>query len=286
MSTESQEIRLLTDSFYEIQNLRIQIGNRIAMLKRDYEINEQNANELHDMVSARMLDTEKEIEKRVRKFVKSVPVYAEWIQPEVKGVSELLAGSLIAGIQDIGRFDTVSKLWKYCGVGINPDGDIQKRKRGERINYNPFLKTTCWKIGESFVKISDRGFYGEMLRLYKDREVSKLTKQNVTIMESGKADNLKELKLRQEGKWTFPEGCRDIAAKKLLRTVDLGDTISQGQVHARAKRKAVKLFLSHLWTVWREIEGLPVLAPYINANDPTHHYYPPPGWKTDKAKVA
>lgn len=33
--------------------------------------------------------------------------------------------------------------------------------------------------------------------------------------------------------------------------------------HRAAMRKMVKVFLSHLWQVWREMEGLPISDPYI-----------------------
>lgn len=36
-----------------------------------------------------------------------------------------------------------------------------------------------------------------------------------------------------------------------------------GHCEAAARRKAAKVFLSHLWQVWREAEGLTVTAPYI-----------------------
>jgi len=36
-----------------------------------------------------------------------------------------------------------------------------------------------------------------------------------------------------------------------------------GHSHNRAMRKMVKIFLSHLWVRWREIEGLPVKLPYV-----------------------
>lgn len=37
---------------------------------------------------------------------------------------------------------------------------------------------------------------------------------------------------------------------------------TKGHMFARAKRKTVKVFLSHLWVRWRELEGLPVSKPF------------------------
>lgn len=41
--------------------------------------------------------------------------------------------------------------------------------------------------------------------------------------------------------------------------------------HAAAMRKMTKIWLSHLWVVWRELEGLPVTDPYIIANPDNGH---------------
>lgn len=273
----NEEIRLLVDSYYEIQHCRIQVGNRIAMLKRDYEINEDHAQDLHEMMSGHLLAAEKDIDKRVRRWVRHQPIWNEWLKGEVKGVAELLAGGLISSIQGIGRFDTVSKLWKYCGVGINEDGGIQKRRKGEKLNYSPFLKTLCWKIGESFVKISDRGYYGQMLGNFKRREQAKAAKAGIPILPFADVEKALKARAKEQG---IP--AKD-AYKKLY---DPAVILTEGHVHARAKRKAVKLFLSHLWLVWREIEGLPTDSPWINATDSAHHYYPPPGWKEAKEEAA
>lgn len=58
-------------------------------------------------------------------------------------------------------------------------------------------------------------------------------------------------------------------AQKLLIQSDLPKTPkgvpewSMGRIHNMSCRWVGKLFLSHLWSVWREIEGLPVTEPYV-----------------------
>lgn len=50
--------------------------------------------------------------------------------------------------------------------------------------------------------------------------------------------------------------------------------------HMGAMRKMIKVWLSHLWLVWREMEELPVTPPYIAA-DPRHTIITPDemGWE-------
>ena len=43
-----------------------------------------------------------------------------------------------------------------------------------------------------------------------------------------------------------------------------------GHIDNRAKRRMRKVFLSHVWRVWREKEGLPVEPVYILAKSPDH----------------
>jgi hypothetical protein len=39
---------------------------------------------------------------------------------------------------------------------------------------------------------------------------------------------------------------------------------TKGHQHNAAMRKMIKRFLSHLWVIWRTLEGLPVTAPYVH----------------------
>jgi hypothetical protein len=55
---------------------------------------------------------------------------------------------------------------------------------------------------------------------------------------------------------------------------------TKGHCHLAAMRKMIKVWLSHLWLVWREMEGLETNEPYICAKEPQHNYIPPNrfGW--------
>jgi len=52
----------------------------------------------------------------------------------------------------------------------------------------------------------------------------------------------------------------DEEKKKQLKIVK-----TKMHAHNRAKRKAVKIFLSHLWMEWRKVEGLEITEPYVYA---------------------
>lgn len=55
---------------------------------------------------------------------------------------------------------------------------------------------------------------------------------------------------------------------------------TKAHIHSAAMRRMIKMFLSHLWQRWRELEGLPTRAPYVNDHLGHTHIYTPQefGW--------
>lgn len=113
--------------------------------------------------------------------------------------------------------------------------------------WNAGLKTLCWKLGESFVKVQahENDVYGH---LYAKRKVEEIAKN-----EAGDFASQAEAVL---------------TAKRIGKTTEAYKAYSQGMlppahIHARAKRFAVKIFLSNLHEVWYEIEyGRAAPSPY------------------------
>lgn len=67
------------------------------------------------------------------------------------------------------------------------------------------------------------------------------------------------------------------ARRKYERERDWTD----GHCHFAAYRKTAKLFLSHLWERWRQLEGLPIRPPYILEHGHTTYLDPSDfGWPT------
>jgi len=55
---------------------------------------------------------------------------------------------------------------------------------------------------------------------------------------------------------------------------------TKGHQHNAAMRKMIKMWLSHLWQVWRALEGEPIPPPYAHQMLGHNHYYSPQdfGW--------
>jgi hypothetical protein len=171
------------------------------------------------------------------------PAEAKWAYSQ-KGIGPIIAAGLAAHI-DVTRAEHVSSLWKFAGLAPGFD----RKQKGVKIPYNAHLKLVCFKLGESFVKVSgkDGATYGKLYAKFKAEEISR--------NESG---FYREAAKRELATKTFKN---DNATKKRLMEGKLADA----HLHARAKRRTVKLFLSHFWVKAREARGLPVSDPYAIA---------------------
>jgi hypothetical protein len=95
----------------------------------------------------KLYETEKELYKRLDAWSRNHPLRTEYLN-YVKGIGPVLASGIIAWLEEpIKKASHVSQIWSYCGLAPN-----QVRKAGEKVNYNPRLKTFAWKIGQSFIK--------------------------------------------------------------------------------------------------------------------------------------
>ncbi len=98
-----------------------------------------------------------------------------------------------------------------------------------RLPWNAALKTLSWKIGESFVKVCNHkdDFYGH---LYTERKEQEHAKNEAGEFAAQAADKLKKYKI---GKITDAYAYYSVGK------------LPPAHIHSRAKRYAVKIFLSH-----------------------------------------
>lgn len=176
------------------------------------------------------------LRKAMINYAQDVPVW-DWAV-SVKGLGNgTLLAQLLAQIDDIGAFATVSKLWRFAGWAVI---DGQAESRGSQ-SYNRMLKGICWNIAAAFVM-----HYTPLYRDIYDAEKERLRE-------------LHPEKVKVNGKWRYNDGHLDMMAR----------------------RKMIKIFLQHLWVVWREMEGLPVTQPWVIAHGGHADYIPPPNWPMD-----
>ncbi len=133
------DIRYLIERFYQIQKHRLALGNQKRTLNKA-----GTPSEAIDLHYKNFQAIEKSIKKSIEQPIKKHPIWKSYLKG-VKGIGPILAAALISTI-DIAKAQHASSVWKYAGLA--PD---QKREKGKKLDFNPFLKMTCWKIGGSLL---------------------------------------------------------------------------------------------------------------------------------------
>lgn len=275
------ELRRLVDVLYDVQDVRMRTANRLRQMPKDTV----------KIYVKPLLDVEKQLTNQIDAMLQDEPVYKEFLG-HVRGVGPRISGSIIAQtmirferiskeeyekamnglgptsgvranpclrtisevrfseeqlnlaqktekgdylvptLRGIGAFDTVSKYWAWWGYDVR-NGEAPKRKKGELVDWNPKMRMLGWKIEKQFV------MQGEGYRTIYEKEKERLQTLRPTPQDCPNYEKCKaKLKKREQ------PACK-------------------GHIEKMARRKTVKLFLSHLWEKWRQIEGLPVRQPYI-----------------------
>jgi len=124
----------------------------------------------------------------------------------------------------------------------------QRRIKGSIIDYNPKMKKLCRNMALSLIQYNE--FYGN---LYNQYLAEYMARNNLL-------DNINTAKYKE-------------AILEKIRT---------GKATKMARRKMVKIFLSHLWVTWRKMEGLPVTKPYaFSVLGHSDYIEPPEGTESD-----
>jgi hypothetical protein len=280
------EARYLVDTYYRLQEQRIRANNQLKALARDATASDRVA-EPHEALAWTMdqfATLEKSLEKILAIYVASHPM--SWFFDQTLGIGPILAAGLLAHI-DIHRAVTAGHIYRYAG--LDP---TQTWERGQKRPWNADLKKLCWKIGDSFVKTSGRphGYYG---RVYRERKAYEWDRNLAGTMAADAAAYLTKMKFRADtDAYAWYSGACDpalaraaLAAGKAPTAATCAATdpaagqpmLPPGQIDMRARRWAVKLFLSHLqhrW--WEQATGTSPPHPYAIAILGHAHYLPPP----------
>jgi len=220
-------------------------------------------------------------EGQLREMVEAHPAW-QWAE-QVKGAGLTTVGRII-GKTDIARINTASAMWAHCGFGLEVDGTRQRKRAGEKINYDPQLQSNCVMLGESLVKAGVRNRCVDCKTTYSRNTVKCVDCSHVYTKSdkvkscpqcgsekviSGKCPFCGSAKLEDYAISGYGQYYLDQKAKFF--------ELPPRHAHNRAFRHMIKLFLSHLWQTWREALGLPAPVPYAFAilNHPKGHLISP-----------
>lgn len=220
---------------------------RVAAQVRETHLEKNGKScELTKQVVERAGKFEEWLNEEIGKYVRQHPAY-DWFS-KVKGIGDLNIGKVLSLI-DIERATMVSKLWRYAGIGV-VDGKAERQRRGEKLHYNKMLKSMCWRLAKGLIRAK-----GEYYKYYQEKKREY------------------ERRFREEGKEII--SATNLPKDKRGLKTETDEFFALGHLDLMAMRKMIKLFLSHLWLIWRKAEGLPITAPYVHAIKGHSDYRPP-----------
>lgn len=248
-----RESRFLVDSYYLIQEQRIRCSNQARQIAKGGE---------PVGVLQWALDQFQTIEEQIKAsldvFSLASPV-GEWMRSQ-KGIGPVLASGLLAHI-DIERAPTAGRIWAFAG--LSPTAVWNK---GERRPWNAQLKKICFLVGESFVKVSGKraGYYGLVYARRKALETAKNISGEYAEMAKASLVTTNYAKNTDAYRWCSGTWMQEerfckaaielgVSAGQISAWREKGEVwpmLAPARIHARARRYAVKLFLSHLHEVW------------------------------------
>lgn len=251
-----REVRYLVDLYIVSQKQRVRTGNQLAAAEK---LGEPMSvlQVFHEQYGTVEDNLEKVLARWVKRLAKDNP-FVEWLL-SVRGIGPVLASGIIAHV-DIGRCNTVGKLWRYAGYDPTCEW-----KPGQVRPWNASLKRICYLIGTSFVRLGSQP-YESIYRHEKERR----TLLNEKGAYAERAGELLRRFPRHKQMAIFKQG-------KLTPSI----------IDAQARRKAVKIFLSHLHTVWWwcEYGELPPV-PWVFVHAKHTDYIPPPNLDVNAATRA
>ena len=245
------EVRAIVKTYYQIQLMRI---GTASQQRTNAELEQPDDFLLY--LTNQYAQLEKTIKGGLEKYVKGNAV-GRWLL-SLHGIGPVISAALMSHI-DITKAPTAGHIWSFAGLipGVTWE-------KGQKRPWNAELKTICWKAGQSFMKHSanDKCYYGHIYRERKKMEWDRnlngnFAKQAIEAQQyysdttesynwvMGFYDPNDIYNHMQAGVPLSPENLAKIRLPKPTGT----PMLPPGQLDARGRRYAVKIFLSHLQAV-------------------------------------
>jgi hypothetical protein len=233
------QARYLVDLYYQIQGSRIATNAQMRTLAEGDE-----PADIMRLIGTSYENMEKIIKDALGAFAGEYRV-GRWLQ-SICGIGPVLSAGFLSTF-DIRDRKTASSWWRYAG--LDPSVEWEK---GKKRPFDARAKVLCFKAGECFIKVqnNDSDIYGK-------------------IYASKKAD---EAEKNERGEYS-EQASMKLEKFKIGKTTDAYKAYSQGKLppahlHARARRYAVKIFLSHLHDVsWQDFYGTKTPVPYVFSDE-------------------
>jgi len=166
-----------------------------------------------------------ELKKKLLKECSKRPDHS-WMK-NFPGIGIVTEAALLCKV-DIQKADTVSSLWCFCGLGVEPDGTRQRPMKRRKRTYCAFLKTILIHNLGKLALISTRRPRGQ-----------------------------------KSPHFVYPQ-YRALYDKFRSDYAQSRPAWSKTHVHNAAVRRVVKEYVKHLWLRWRQEHKLPTAKRIVN----------------------
>lgn len=273
----ARDLRWIADAYDQAQRVRLQAGERIRAIAqgRDPRLGSEVSEDSDELLRAirtrqqdgpvpllartyrRHWEEEHELRAAMEIALETHPAWP-WLSG-IRGMGATLSARLLARL-DIRRAPTPSSFWAYCGLATVPaqlygcvdcgsTASAPRNRKGPAAHKDPRGKgcsgqlqviaaTDGLRVAQPLPARGESAAY--------DRHAKKICYLiGVSFLRSRSSyrehyDRERERLARERGDW------------------------NKARQHLASLRKMEKLFLSHLWAVWAEAEGIPIVRPYAH----------------------
>jgi hypothetical protein len=278
------ELRWTADAYEQSQRTRVQAGERIRAILQgrdqattlddgdgkpaetpnvDHLLEEIRKGKSEGPVRfltqtyRRSWEGEQEAERNLKELLSTHPVWP-WLK-HIKGVGPVLAGRLLARLDPV-RAQTPSAFWAYCGLATVPGIEYKCATCGYIVAH-----PVRFKVTGAHLRLGSRRQCDGALEINRGPDDGARVAQPKPARGESSAYDRDAKKI-----------CYLIAVSFLRTRSPYADWYHEtknrlgrerpgwapARIHLTSMRRIEKLFLSHLWLVWRERLGLPTTDPY------------------------
>ena len=250
----------------ELQRMRIRHGNRLSSAVAGKTRMDAKTEET---IISWASEAETHAQKTMVNLGTEVGPIWYWLI-SIKGIGDHTAAKLLALFDDVAEFSTVSKFWRYAGYGLydywcDKNGKPMAPKIGDKVVDGkrvptPAIPEPDWHL-ETHKDMRMTGWalpYNNTLK----KECYLVTEHFIRQQTPGYIDVYYEEKARIKSEHPEPEP--DTSSNWPTK-------YTPSHIDRMARRKMLKIFLSLMWSSWRESEGLPVTLPYVLAHMDHEH---------------
>lgn len=163
------KLRSLYDSLTQIRKTRIAFQLRLDAIRRGKDAADPVQIAICERYYQTFTKMERALKSELEETAMDFPFYFSLLS--VRGIGPSLAYSFLSSLpSDRCTFDTVSRLWRYCGYAV-VDGRAERRQRGKKNHFNSRLRSICYTIGTMLIKKDSpyRAVYDDARRVYDER---------------------------------------------------------------------------------------------------------------------